>query len=57
MGKLMDLGIFSFNGTFPVALIKMVTAILYITFVVENPKAFINMKETTEKITTEILTP
>jgi MFS family permease len=44
MGKLMDWGIISFGGTFTVALLMMVAAIIYIALVVENPKSFLAMK-------------
>jgi MFS family permease len=44
MGKLMDWGVISFSGTFTVALLMMVAAIIYIALVVENPKAFVAMK-------------
>jgi MFS family permease len=44
MGKLMDWNILTFNGTFTVAMCMMVAAILYIALVVENPKAFVAMK-------------
>ena len=44
MGKLMDLGIFGFNGTFAFSVILMIIAIIYIATVVENPKAFVDMK-------------
>ena len=44
VGKLMDAGVLSFNGVFTISLTMMVAAILYILAVVENPKAFVDMK-------------
>ena len=44
MGKLMDWGVIGFNGTFTVAIILMIAAILYIMTVIKNPKAFVDMK-------------
>jgi hypothetical protein len=40
----MDKGILTFHGTFALALCMMVTAILYLVFVLENPKSFRDMK-------------
>ncbi len=44
MGKIMDLGIFDYNGTFTVAMIMMVAAILYIWAFVRNPQAYVDLK-------------
>lgn len=44
MGKLMDMGVIGFNGTFAVAVGLMVLAIIYIGVVVKNPPAFLEMK-------------
>jgi len=44
IGKLMDVGIISYNGTFTIAVIMMVAAIIYIFAVVDNPKAYLDMK-------------
>ena len=44
IGVLMDKGILSFSSTFGIVLGMMVIAILYILTVMENPKAFIDMK-------------
>lgn len=44
VGKLMDAGIFGFNGVFAISVVMMVAAILYILAVVENPKSFVEMK-------------
>jgi len=49
MGKLMDWGVLTFNGTFTVALLLMVAAIIYIMTVIENPKAFVDMKAAASK--------
>lgn len=43
-GKLMDKGILTFHGTFTLALCMMVIAILYLVFVLENPKSFCDLK-------------
>ncbi len=43
-GKLMDTGIMTFQGVFTVAICMMVSAILYLLFILENPKAFREMK-------------
>ncbi|HUT63634.1 MAG TPA: MFS transporter, partial [Anaerolineae bacterium] len=44
VGKLMDAGVFGFNGVFAISVVMMVAAILYILAVVENPKSFVEMK-------------
>ena len=44
IGVLMDKGILSFGSTFGIVLGMMVLAILYILAIMENPKAFIDMK-------------
>ncbi|HUT63667.1 MAG TPA: MFS transporter [Anaerolineae bacterium] len=44
MGKLMDWGLFGFNGTFAISIVMMLAAIIYILTVVENPKAYVEMK-------------
>jgi len=43
-GKLMDLGVMTFNSTFAITICMMIVAIIYVAIVVENPKAFIEMK-------------
>ena len=43
-GKLMDVGILTYNGTFTIAFIMMCAAIIYILTVIKNPKAFLEMK-------------
>ena len=43
-GKLMDMGVLNYNGTFTITLCMMVAAIIYVTIVVENPKAYVAMK-------------
>ncbi len=43
-GKLMDMGYMTYNSTFGVTICMMVAAIIYVMFVVDNPKAFIEMK-------------
>jgi len=48
-GILMDKGILSYNGTFTIAFIMMIVAIIYILTVIENPKAFIEMKAAAKK--------
>ena len=45
-GKLMDMGVLNYNGTFTITLCMMVAAIIYVTIVVENPKAYVAMKAT-----------
>ena len=49
VGKLMGLGIFGYNGTFAISIILMVAAIIYVIAVVENPKAFVDMKNAAAK--------
>ena len=44
IGVLLDKGILTFNSTFGIILGMMVCAIIYILTVMENPKAFIDMK-------------
>ncbi len=44
IGKLMDVGIISYNGTFTIAVIMMVASIIYIFAMIDNPKAYIDMK-------------
>ncbi|MFA6473072.1 MAG: MFS transporter [Candidatus Latescibacterota bacterium] len=44
MGLLIDKGILSYIGTFTIALIMMVAAIIYLAVVLENPKSFRDMK-------------
>ena len=44
VGKLMGAGIIGFTGVFTISLILMAAAIVYILAVVENPKAFVDMK-------------
>ncbi|MFA6473133.1 MAG: MFS transporter [Candidatus Latescibacterota bacterium] len=48
-GKLMDLKILTFQGLFIVALCMMVTAILYLLFVLDNPKSFYDLKAAKNK--------
>jgi len=43
-GKLMDMGVMTYNSTFGVTICMMIAAIIYVAVVVENPKAFIEMK-------------
>ena len=43
-GKLMDMGIMTFNSTFGITICMMVVAIIYVAIFVDNPKAFIEMK-------------
>jgi hypothetical protein len=43
-GKLMDLSVIRFQGVFGIAICMMVTAILYLVFVLDNPPAFNAMK-------------
>jgi len=40
MGKLMDLGVFSYNGMFATAVVMMIVAIIYLSTVVRNPEAY-----------------
>jgi MFS family permease len=44
VGRLMDIGVLTFNGTFTIVLAMMVIAIIYILAVIDNPKAYIEMK-------------
>lgn len=44
VGKLMDMGVLSYTTTFGLTLALMIAAVIYVTFVVENPKAFLDMK-------------
>jgi len=44
VGKLLDLKVLDFNTLFAITVGMMVTAIIYVIFVVENPKAFLDMK-------------
>ena len=44
VGKLMDLGILTFHGAFILALSMMATAILYLVFVLDNPRNFTDLK-------------
>lgn len=49
VGKLMGAGVFGFNGVFVISVIMMAAAILYILAVVQNPKAFVDMKAAASK--------
>jgi MFS family permease len=44
IGKFIGAGVFGFNGAFAISVAMMASAILYIFFVVENPKSFVDMK-------------
>lgn len=44
VGKLMDMKILTFHGSFTLTLCMMVTAILYLVFVLDNPGSFNEMK-------------
>jgi hypothetical protein len=44
MGQLIDRGVLNYINTFAVALVMMIAAIIYIAFVVDNPKAYTDMK-------------
>jgi hypothetical protein len=44
VGKLMDMKILTFHYAFTLALCMMATAILYLLFVLDNPKAFCDLK-------------
>jgi MFS family permease len=44
MGHFIDTGVLTYTGTFVVALVMMILAILYIAVVVDNPKAYCAMK-------------
>lgn len=44
VGQLIDKGILSYLGSFWISLILMIIAIFYILFVVENPKAYTEMR-------------
>ncbi|MFC1551116.1 MFS transporter [Candidatus Latescibacterota bacterium] len=44
IGKFIGAGMFGFNGAFAISVAMMVSAILYMLFVVENPKSFVDMK-------------
>lgn len=44
VGKLMDMKILTFHNAFTLALCMMATAILYLLFVLDNPKAFCDLK-------------
>lgn len=44
VGKLIDNGVLTYLGAFSVALVMMLVSILYIAFVLVNPKAFTDMK-------------
>ena len=44
MGQLIDRGVLNYINTFVVALVMMIAAIIYIAFVVDNPKAYTDMK-------------
>jgi len=43
-GKLMDMGVLSYNGMFGITLGMMIVAIIYVSLVVDNPKSFLDMK-------------
>lgn len=45
LGLLMDKGILNYNSVFGIVIVMMVAAIIYNLTVMENPKAFIEMKE------------
>jgi len=44
-GKLMDMQLLTFQGVFKIALCMMVTAIVYLLFVLDNPKSYCDMKK------------
>lgn len=44
LGKLMDKEILTYTNTFTIVLIMMIAAIIYILTIMENPKAFTDMK-------------
>ncbi|HDY89467.1 MAG TPA: MFS transporter [bacterium] len=56
LGLLMDKGILNYNSTFILVMVMMVAAIIYILTVMENPKAFIEMKaaRTQEKAASQV---
>jgi predicted MFS family arabinose efflux permease len=45
VGKLMDLKVLSFHGAFFITLCMMTAAILYLVFVLDNPKSFCDMQQ------------
>ncbi|MFC1528521.1 hypothetical protein ACFL5B_01285 [Candidatus Latescibacterota bacterium] len=47
-GKLMDMGILNYNSMFTISFIMMGAAIIYILTVIENPKAFTELKAGTK---------
>ncbi len=49
LGLLMDKGILNYTGTFTIVLIMMAAAIIYILTVMENPKAYIEMKAASQE--------
>ncbi len=48
-GKLLDMGILNFNSMFTIIVIMMGTALIYIATIIENPKAFVEMKAAAQK--------
>ncbi|MBN1291856.1 MAG: MFS transporter [Candidatus Latescibacteria bacterium] len=49
LGQLMDMKILNYNSTFTIVMVMMVAAVIYILTVMENPKAFIDMKAAAKK--------
>ncbi|MFC1608089.1 MFS transporter [Candidatus Latescibacterota bacterium] len=47
-GFLMDKGIMSYTSMFGIVMAMMIAAVIYVTFIVENPKAFLDMKAAKE---------
>jgi MFS family permease len=50
-GFLMDRGVLGFNGMFSIVTIMMVSALLFVTFVVKNPQQFLDMKQAAAETT------
>lgn len=53
-GKLMDTGILNYNNLFAILLTSTVVALIYIIYVFENPKAFIDMKAAQKQAETAV---
>lgn len=43
-GKLLDMGVLNYNSMFAIVVVMMIAAIIYVLKVVDNPKAFVDMK-------------
>jgi len=49
LGLLMDRGILNYTGTFTIVMVMMAAAIIYILTVMKDPKAFVEMKTSTQE--------